>query len=134
MEAPESLSAYVRRIMAKKNLTFADIELRSRKLITGGYVRDIVSEKTTNPTVDKLKALARGLGVGDDEIFDVARGVDPKMRGRFGDLFLDELFSKCSELDTHRRAEIEGTLRMLDGFVDKLLSEQISQEQEKKRA
>jgi transcriptional regulator with XRE-family HTH domain len=134
MKTKESLPDYVARIMKDKGLKPADVEKQSRRLISDSYVQAFISGASANPSIEKLQALARGLGVNEDELFDVARGVDPKMRGRFGDLFLDELFRKCSELEPRRRAEIDGTLRMLDGFVDKSLSEQISQEQEKKRA
>ena len=134
MKTKESLPEYVARIMNEKGLKPLDVEKLSRRLISDSYVQAFISGASANPSIEKLQALARGLGVNEDELFDVARGVNPKMRGRFGDLFLEDLLRKCSVLNLHRRAEIEGTLRMLDGFVDKLLSEQLDQEQEKKRA
>lgn len=134
MDSPERLSVYVRRIMAEKNLTFSDIEIRSRKLITGGYVGDIVAEKTTNPTVDKLKALARGLGVSADEIFDVARGVDRSKRGHYGDPFLDNLVQKFCELNAANKADLMTSLRMLDREINERLAQELAAEKSKKKA
>ena len=56
------LSRYIRKVMKEKNLTQRDIELRSGGKITDGYVADILSGDAKNPSVDKIKALARGEG------------------------------------------------------------------------
>ncbi|HEX5736025.1 MAG TPA: helix-turn-helix domain-containing protein [Blastocatellia bacterium] len=69
------LSKYVRRVMKQKGLTQRDVELRSEGKITDGYVADILSGAAKNPSIEKLKALARGLGVDLHELFDVACGV-----------------------------------------------------------
>lgn len=55
------LSEYVRDVVSKKNLSSYDVEKRSRKQISFGYVNDIINEKTDNPSVKKLQALALGL-------------------------------------------------------------------------
>lgn len=70
-----SLSEYVRTVLREKNLTLADVHLRSRGRISGGYVNDILNEKTVNPSVQKLQALALGLGVSEDDLFKVSRGL-----------------------------------------------------------
>jgi transcriptional regulator with XRE-family HTH domain len=130
---PEKLSAFVRRLIHEKDLTHAEVAARSRHLITDGYIRDIISEKTTNPSVAKLKALARGLGVNEDEVFDVARGVDPSKRGHHSDWFLDNLLKKFSDLQTSDKNELMPTLKMLDREVDERLA-QIVIEKPKKKA
>lgn len=68
------LSRYVRRVMKQKGLTQRDVESRSEGKITDGYVADILSGDAKNPSVEKLKALAHGLGVDLHEIFDIACG------------------------------------------------------------
>jgi len=68
------LSRYVRRVMKQKGLTQRDVELRSGGDITDGYVADILRGTAKNPSVEKIKALARGLGVELHEVFDVACG------------------------------------------------------------
>jgi len=74
----ETLSEYVRRVMREKGLTFKDVEERSRNAVKIGTVSDIVQERTTNPTVSTLKALARGLGQTEEEVFAIARGESPE--------------------------------------------------------
>ena len=70
----ETLAAYVTRIIKEKGLKHHEVTEIAGGEITEGYVRGIMSGKARNPSVDKLKALARGLGVSEDEIFRVARG------------------------------------------------------------
>jgi transcriptional regulator with XRE-family HTH domain len=69
------LSQYVRRVMKLKGLTQNDVERMSGGRITDGYVASITTERATNLSVEKLVALADGLGVGADELFHVARGL-----------------------------------------------------------
>jgi transcriptional regulator with XRE-family HTH domain len=68
------LSRYVRRVIKQKGLTQRDVELRSKGKITDGYVADILRGAAKNPSVEKIKALARGLDVNLYELFDVACG------------------------------------------------------------
>jgi transcriptional regulator with XRE-family HTH domain len=71
----ETLAQYVTRIIKEKELTHQEVRQLARGKITDGYVRGIMTGKARNPSVDKLKALARGLGVPEDEVFRVARGL-----------------------------------------------------------
>jgi transcriptional regulator with XRE-family HTH domain len=77
---PENLGLYVKRVMEEKGLGLKDVELMSDGAITDAYVSNIVNGDASNPSVDKLKALATGLGVDEDEIFRVARGISPGRR------------------------------------------------------
>ena len=69
------LSQYVRRVMKLKGLTQNDVERMSGGRITDGYVASITTNRATNLSVEKLVALADGLGVDADELFHVARGL-----------------------------------------------------------
>ena len=71
----EDLSRYVRRILAEKRLSFRDVQRDSGGGITQGYVGAIVNRRYVNPSVEKLKALARGLGESEENVFRVARGL-----------------------------------------------------------
>jgi transcriptional regulator with XRE-family HTH domain len=73
----EDLSGYVRRILSQKRLSFRDVQRRSGGRITQGYVGAIVNGRYANPSVEKLKALAAGLGESEEEVFRVARGLSP---------------------------------------------------------
>ncbi|HYP25373.1 MAG TPA: helix-turn-helix transcriptional regulator [Blastocatellia bacterium] len=77
----EDLGHYVRRIMRLKGLKLRDIEIRSKGKITDGYVSGIISGAAKNPSVEKVVALAAGLGVGPDELFHVACGLPAGIAG-----------------------------------------------------
>jgi transcriptional regulator with XRE-family HTH domain len=73
--ARRDLGEYVKRIMKLKGLTQKDVQRVSGGRITDGYVASISIGRACNPSVDKLKALADGLGVDMDELFHVACGL-----------------------------------------------------------
>ena len=71
----EELKEYVKRILNQKKMTLRDVQERSGGDITQAYVGAIVRGRHSNPTIEKLKVLARGLGVDEEELFRVARGL-----------------------------------------------------------
>jgi transcriptional regulator with XRE-family HTH domain len=71
----QGLSRYVERVMQEKHLSRRDVKLRSGGEITDSYVSGIISGNATNLSVDKLKALARGLRVREIELIRVAFGL-----------------------------------------------------------
>jgi transcriptional regulator with XRE-family HTH domain len=79
----ESLAQYVKRVMKEKRLSLNDVELMSGRRITDAYVGSIITGRAKNLTVEKLQALARGLGVDEEDVFCVARGMSvPRERER----------------------------------------------------
>lgn len=70
----ESLSVYVETVMREKRLSRRDVKLRSGGEITDSYVSGIISGTATNLSVQKLKALARGLRVSEMELSRAAFG------------------------------------------------------------
>ncbi len=68
------LSRYVKRVMKQNGLSLRDIEIRSHAKITDGYVAEILRGTAANPSAEKIKALAVGLGVDAHELFDVVCG------------------------------------------------------------
>jgi transcriptional regulator with XRE-family HTH domain len=85
MEQPETLADYVRRIRLEKHLSLNDVVRQSDNQIANSHVSRIENGLTTNITTEKLRSLAKGLGVPEDEIFSVARGKqsEPMTRERF---------------------------------------------------
>jgi transcriptional regulator with XRE-family HTH domain len=73
----QALSEYVARVMDEKGLTPAQVSRMSGGEITGAYVRGLARGSSSNPSVSKLKALARGLDVDEDNLFRIARGFSP---------------------------------------------------------
>ncbi|HKY03595.1 MAG TPA: helix-turn-helix domain-containing protein [Blastocatellia bacterium] len=78
-DSSEDLSHFVKRVMRLKGLTLRDVEVRARGRITDGYISGIISGTAKNPSVEKIKALAEGLGVTPDELFHVACGVGKRL-------------------------------------------------------
>lgn len=83
----QGLAGYLKWVMRTKGLSQKDVERISGGRITGGYVATIASGRARNVSVDKLKALADGIGVDVDELFYVASGrsEDIKRRGKPAD-------------------------------------------------
>jgi transcriptional regulator with XRE-family HTH domain len=79
------LAEYVRRVRQEKGFSTPDVERNSGNQITDGYVSQIENEYVKNVSPAKLKALAKGLQVNEDEIFAVARG-----QTTVGELTFDE--------------------------------------------
>ena len=71
----EPLGQYLKRIMSEKRLTMIDVQERSNRRITDAYIANIMKGIANNPSVDKLKALAVGIGEPEENVFKVARGV-----------------------------------------------------------
>ena len=81
MKANETLAEFVRRVRSEKNLSLSDVERQSGRhgpKIAGSYVSRIENGHNDNPGPEKLKALARGLDVPEEEITAVAFGRAPK--------------------------------------------------------
>lgn len=76
----ETLAQYVTRTMKAQGLTPRDVEARSGKTIADAYVTKIMKGTAANPSDAKLKSLAVGLGVDEDEVFKVARELPIKAR------------------------------------------------------
>jgi len=81
-----TLGEYLKRVMKKKGLTQKDVQRISGGRITGGYVASITAGRARNLSVDKLKALADGIGVDVVELFHIARAQseDLDRRGKGG--------------------------------------------------
>ena len=94
----ETLAEYVTRVMKDKNLRAKDVQRRSGDQIDDAYVIKIMRGITTNPSITKTQALAAGLGVDEDEVFKVARGVPiNESRSRGGDPWPSSLLIQAME-------------------------------------
>lgn len=75
-----TLAEYVSGLMNDQGLSLRDVEDKSKrggmKGITKSYINKIRNGFVTNPSPDKLKALARGIDRPEEEIFDIVLGLD----------------------------------------------------------
>lgn len=78
----ETLAEFIKRVRDERKLSIIDVEVQSRKGgrkgISNGYLSQIENGFYINVSTNKLKAIALGLGVTEEEIFAVARGSRPK--------------------------------------------------------
>ena len=102
-EATESLADYVRRIRNEKNLSLVDVSVRSRGAIGRTHINRIENGLTTNPSPRKLRALAQGLGVPEEELFAVARGRVPANKDDADEL---KLLIHFRELSDQRKEDL----------------------------
>ena len=117
----DDLCNYVRRILKEKELTFSDVERRSEKKISDSYVHSISSGNIKNLSLDKLRALARGLGVTETQLFFAASGLSLTDRKELDDTELAYLLYKYQELSIKDRAQLNALLAILDREIDRLL-------------
>src|ERR1051325_10292143 len=76
------LGRYVRRVLQQKKLTLREVERKAGGEITNSYISKILNGTVSNLTVEKIGALAHGLGVDGREIFDIAYGESEGLEGK----------------------------------------------------
>lgn len=72
----ERLRKYLERVRDEQGLPIAEIERRSGGKIKDSTIFDIISGKTKSITVEKLNALADGLGINRVEFYRIVSGED----------------------------------------------------------
>jgi transcriptional regulator with XRE-family HTH domain len=121
MPKKEMLRDYVSRVCREKNLTASEVERNSRGEISEAYVRGLIQGTSKNPTIDKLSALARGLGRPEDEVFAVARGIE-RSEDESRDSEVSALMDRARELTAAEdRSWFDETIKMLDREVERRL-------------
>lgn len=134
----DDLATYLREKLNNiPGLTLRGIEERSGKTITHSYLSKLLSGAASNPSRDKLKALAKGLGVSEDEVFAAARGKtpadDPNFdKTRFGQMALK--FDRLRELGpVDARVNVTALIDLLDRELDRMLEEEQRKASKKKK-
>lgn len=115
----EKLADFVRRTRNEKGLSTPDVERLSNFSITDGYVSRIENDGVKNVSPEKLSALAKGLGVTEEEVFAVARGKIPNKQ-----LVTEERFEllriKFSELQGSNKAKAEVLVETLERELNRM--------------
>lgn len=110
----EKLAAYVREKMTEKNLSTYDVARRSGGLITHQTVWSVLNAQGKDIKVGTLTALAKGLGVPEEEIFNVARGVEPvKESDLSDDKEIAALFYEYKEMSEEDKQELRTVMEMV---------------------
>ncbi|MEW6210216.1 MAG: hypothetical protein AB1631_17755 [Acidobacteriota bacterium] len=114
----ETLGAYIRRLLDEKRLSFKDVELRSQGRIGHSYVHLIAGGQTKNLTVEKIRGLAQGLGVAEEEIFGVVCCTSSSQRTAFQAGALANLYRRYEALSPSGKREMKPLLDALDREID----------------
>lgn len=119
MSSQERLSKYVCRILKKKRLSLSDVERMAGGEISDSYICAIVKGRIGDLTVGKLMALARGLGVAEEEIIDVVRGAARNAGNGFQQSEFAMLFNKYKELSDEDKREMLVLLDVIDREIER---------------
>jgi transcriptional regulator with XRE-family HTH domain len=98
----EKLADYVQRAMKQKQLKLRDVERRAGGKITNGYISGIINSRIKNVSMDKLKALAKGLDVDIYELVSAA---------------LDQPRQPADEVSSYERPEVIWVLGLMQQIV-----------------
>jgi transcriptional regulator with XRE-family HTH domain len=118
----ENLADFVRRIRNEKRLSTPDVERLSNFKITDGYVSRIENNGVKNVSPEKLSALAKGLGVTEEEIFAVVRGRNPNEQSKTEERFR-LLGKKFNDLDEEYKTKIEFLVEILEREIARATKE-----------
>jgi transcriptional regulator with XRE-family HTH domain len=121
----ETIGEYVKRVRVLKELSLAEVQRRSGNGIAGSYINRIENGYITNPTPAKLRALALGLGVDPQELFDIAQGERQKDSDAYKDSDFAVMHFKYEGIpkNSKKKAEIDVIKKLLDEKLDAALEE-----------
>ena len=123
----ETLAEYVRRVRGEKRLSLEDVQRNSRRHgagISRGYVSQIENGYYRNPTPEKLRGLAAGLGVSEEELFALARGEASASISEFQQGEYEKMFEDVqAELTPDEMAHFNSLMAMVRREVDRMIRE-----------
>src|SRR5262249_26009164 len=99
----KELADYVAETLVRKGIKAQDVENRTNKRITRGYVSRIVNRTAANPSMEKLEALADGLGVPLKELISTVYIDDPANDEEFRKSLLYMLFQRMQAATDEER-------------------------------
>ena len=118
----ETLAQYIARLIGEKKLSGYEIERRAKKQISQSYFNRIKKGKIANPSPNKLKALAVGLGISEEELFAVVRGKSPDSL-KVANEQLEDLISKFERLTLSKKLYAQALIDLLNREFERLLTE-----------
>ena len=109
----EPLDAYIRRIRKEKGLSLNDVARNSRGQVSNAYVSQLENGHVLKPSVKKLGALARGIGVPESELLARAGGRVQENSDEFQQALLDMLQEEWNLATPKNREFIDGIIQMV---------------------
>jgi len=109
-----SLADYVRRIRNEKNLSLAQVSSRSHGRIGKTHINRIENGTVNRVSLIKLRALAVGLDVPEDDLIAVAQGKSPRIEATENEIKLLSYFRQIAA------ARQEDVLVMLHALAERI--------------
>jgi len=104
------LADYVRRVRNEKHFSLSEVSARSRGRISKTHTNRIENGSVTRVSLLKLRALARGLSIPEDELIAVAQGKSP---GTDANVNEKTLLNHFRQLSPTRQKDVLVMLRAL---------------------
>lgn len=126
----ESLSDFVRRVRNEKGYSLDKVQQLSLNSINASYVSRIENGQVLQEsiTAKKLRALAKGLGVSEEEVFAVARGKSLEESEKV-DADMALFASRVKKLTPQQKRDFQIAWRMANELLDRLEREKGEQAQ-----
>ena len=105
-----SLADYVRRIRNEKDLSLAQVSAQSHGRIGKTHINRIENGTVNRVSLTKLRALALGLDVPEDDLIAVAQGKPPRTEATKNEA---KLLSYFRQLSANRQEDVLVILRAL---------------------
>jgi transcriptional regulator with XRE-family HTH domain len=121
----ETLADYVRRVIRDKDLSYRKVADASGGKISPTTISDVINGQIGDIKTQTLKALAKGLGVPEDEIFAVARGKSLDASEAI-DAEMALFASRVKKLTPQQKRDFHVAWRMANELLDRLEREQES--------
>ena len=87
--------------MLERRLSGYEIERRSSRKISQSYFNRIKAGQIVNPSPEKLKAIADGMGISEEHLFAIVRGITPDSKS-IAHEGLNLIFKKFEQLPTDK--------------------------------
>jgi transcriptional regulator with XRE-family HTH domain len=117
-----TLGEFVRKTRTDKGLSVADVSERSGGKISTSYISKLELEPRVNPSIPKIQALAKGLGVTESEITAIVRGQNADKDSVITEQF-ENLSLKFSGLPSSKKEKAQALIELMDRELERLANE-----------
>lgn len=116
---PETLQDLVDRIMKEQNLSTYDVARRSKGLISQSVVSKIKNGNVTNPTGERLRGLAAGLGVPLQLVTDAVLQEQPNLE-RINNERFQSMSLRFDGMSDEQKALADPIIQMMERELERI--------------
>lgn len=116
---PETLQALVDRLMKEQNLSTYDVARRSKGLISQSVVSKVRNGQITNPTGERLRGLAAGLGVPLQIVTDAVLQEQPNLE-RINNERFQSMSLRFDGMSDEQKALADPIIEMMERELERI--------------